>query len=198
MRVFISGPSGAGKSTIIRKLLESNNNLVLSVSYTTRDPRPGELNGKDYFFVSMEEFEEKIRTGAFLEYARVHDHFYGTSQDWVKEREKSGLDVLFDIDVQGVEQVKKKAPQGCFIFVVPPDMDTLKQRLSLRGTETTESMNLRLRNAMKELAYWKNYDYLVVNDDLERAVHEVSAIMVACRCRAENAIKTLEWLQEIA
>jgi len=197
VRVFISGPSGAGKSTIIRKLLALDDKLVLSVSYTTRGPRPEEVHGKDYFFVSREEFEDMIKKGAFLEYANVHGHLYGTSLDWVRQKEESGLDVLFDIDVQGVEQVKAKAPQGCFIFIVPPGMDTLKERLGSRGTETPESMKLRLRNAIKELAYWKNYDYLVVNDDLDRAVREVSSIITAFRCKAENAIKALGWLQEI-
>lgn len=197
MRIFISGPSGVGKSSIISELLRRNKSLILSVSYTTRPKRAGEVDGKDYFFISRQAFEDMKERGVFLEWAIVHDHFYGTSLPWVKAQENQGHSLLFDIDVQGVMNIQKKEGIGCFIFIVPPNLEELSRRLQRRGTEISEDFALRLSNASTELRCWRNYDYLVVNDILEVAINEVESIIHAYRCSRDEAIKGLKWLAEI-
>ncbi|MCD6571248.1 MAG: guanylate kinase [Deltaproteobacteria bacterium] len=197
MRIFISGPSGVGKSTIIRELLKRNKDLILSVSYTTRPPRPREVDGKDYFFISRQAFKDMQQKQMFLECACVHDHLYGTSLPWVKTKEDQGFSVLFDIDVQGVMMVKKSSDIGCFIFIVPPSLEELSKRLQKRGTEASKDFTLRLKNATTELGYWENYDYIVVNDKLERAIDDAQSIINAYRCSRKQAIKGLKWLREI-
>jgi guanylate kinase len=198
VRIFISGPSGVGKSTIIKDILKKNPEIVLSISYTTRPPRIGEMDGIDYFFVTKESFEEMIRTDSFLEWARVHDHLYGTSLAWIESKEQDGLHILFDIDVQGVMQAKQKGSAGCFIFLIPPDMDELAKRLSSRGTEDHQSVALRLENAKRELKNWNMYDYLVVNDSLEKAIEDISTIIKAYRSSKDVVMKELPWLRTIA
>ncbi|MCE5276015.1 MAG: guanylate kinase [Deltaproteobacteria bacterium] len=198
MRIFISGPSGVGKSSVIKEILKRKPDTVLSVSYTTRAPRPGEHDGTDYFFVSRDTFEEMIEKGSFLEWANVHGHLYGTSLAWVESREADGFNVLFDIDVQGVIQAKAQGSKGCFIFLVPPDMEELSRRLNGRGTEDTRQLALRLENARHELTYWTIYDYLVVNDSLEKTIEDVSTIMEAQGLLKEEVIRKLPWLSTIA
>jgi len=197
VRIFISGPSGVGKSTIINEILKKNPDIVLSVSYTTRAPRKGERDGIDYFFVSRESFEEMIKSNTFLEWAHVHSHLYGTSMQWIQAKEQEGFHILFDIDVQGVMQAKKKKSTGCFIFIIPPNMDELAKRLSGRDTEDQQALKLRLENAKKELKHWNMYDYLVVNDSLRKTILNVSTIIDAYRSSKEVVIGELPWLRTI-
>jgi guanylate kinase len=197
VRIFISGPSGVGKSSLIKEILKRNPDILLSVSYTTRPARQGEHDGTDYFFVSRKTFEEMIEKGSFMEWANVHGQLYGTSLEWVESRERDGFHILFDIDVQGVIQAKAKDTTGFFIFIVPPDMETLSKRLGGRGTEDIQQMALRLENARHELAYWNIYDYLVVNDTLEKTIADISTIIAAQRSSRDEAIGALPWLSTI-
>ncbi|MGC9324962.1 MAG: guanylate kinase [Desulfomonilia bacterium] len=197
MRIFISGPSGVGKSTIITEVIKKHPDLVLSISYTTRSPRPGERDGREYFFVSRQVFEDMRVSGTFLEWANVHGQLYGTSLEWVEDREREGLNVLFDIDVQGVTQAQEKGSPGHFILIVPPELGELTRRLEHRGTEDRESLSTRIENAKKELMNWEKYDYLVVNDTLEHAVDTIHTIVQACRNETREVIRRLPWITRI-
>ena len=198
MRIFVSGPSGVGKSTIIKEIVKRKTDIVLSVSYTTRPPRPGEQDGIDYFFISRPVFERMIRSDAFLEWAQVHENLYGTSLAWIEREERQGHHVLFDIDVQGVIQAKEKGSPGCFILILPPSMDELERRLSERGTEDPQALILRTQNAKNELSNWALYDYLVVNESLEQCIDDIATIIDAYRSSREVVIGELPWLKAIA
>ena len=199
-RLFvISGPSGAGKGTICKKLLESVD-ISISTSMTTRAPRPGEIDGKDYYFVTVDEFEEKIAHGGMLEYARVFDNIYGTPKDMVIKQLERGRDVILEIDVQGGLQIKKKMPeQAVLVFVLPPDLTTLRQRIIDRGTETEEVIDKRFNEAINEIKLIGEYDYYVVNDELDDAVYDLKAIIMAERRRVPNKIMPIvrEYEKEI-
>lgn len=173
----ISGPSGAGKSTIVRELLKSAPDLVLSVSVTSRKPRPGEVDGRDYFFVTEEEFRKKINEDYFLEWAEVHGSFYGTPRDFVLDCLNRNSSVILEIDVQGAIQVKEKFPEAVLIFIEPPDFEELERRLKERSTDDEETIRLRLQNAAYEMALSKYYNYRVVNDDLKKTVEEILKII---------------------
>ncbi len=175
----LSGPSGAGKGTICKKLLEETDKLDLSVSMTTRKPRVGEIEGISYFFTEKDKFQEHIKNGNLLEYAQVYGNYYGTPKAPVLDKLSRGIDVILEIDMQGALKVKESYPDGVFIFILPPSMAELRKRLTGRGTETAEAIELRLGEALKELSYIDKYDYCVVNGVLEEAVARVKAIVVA-------------------
>jgi guanylate kinase len=177
--VVISAPSGTGKSTIAARLIAERPSAGLSISCTTRAPRPGEKEGEHYFFTTFDEFKRKIEAGEFLEWAIVHGHYYGTPLKALETQLDRGRDVILTIDPQGALSVKRIYPAGIFIFAVPPSWDVLMKRLYKRATDDQKSMDLRIANARKELAYLGHYDYLVVNDDLETAVGNVAAIITA-------------------
>lgn len=183
----ISAPSGAGKTTLIREILRRISGLSYSISYTTRPPRPGEVDGKDYHFVTEEEFMEMAREGKFVEWARVHGALYGTPKENLYPG--PGTDVLLDIDPQGAKQVKELRPDAVLIFIVPPSMDELERRLRERKKDSEEDIRRRLSNARKELDQVGLYDYIVVNDELENALQYLSSIILAERCKTERVLK---------
>ncbi|NVF10580.1 guanylate kinase [Anaerococcus sp. AGMB00486] len=177
--LVISGPSGVGKGTVLHDLMNTQKNLVYSVSVTTRKQRPGEIEGVSYFFKSHDEFEKMINEDKFLEYAKVHNNYYGTPKDFVEEKINEGKIVILEIDVQGALNVKKNTDNGVFIFLAPPSLSELKNRIVNRGTETTKDIKLRMNNAKKELSHINEYDYLVVNDHLNSAINLVNEIINA-------------------
>jgi guanylate kinase len=193
---IVSGPSGSGKSTLVLKMLEVPGTMF-SISCTTRPPRGTESSGKWYDFVSEEEFDRRANHGEFLEYARVFGrHWYGTPRQSVEEAKRKGLDLVLEIDVQGAEQVKKELPAAVAIFILPPAREELERRLRARGQDSEEAIKGRLARAQQEMQRYTEYDFLVVNDDVERAGREVQAITVGARCLrsclSERARKILE------
>lgn len=187
--IVLSGPSGVGKGTICRKFLNRYTDVQYSVSATTRKPRQGEVNGKEYFFYSHEEFQKIIQAGQFLEWAKVYDNYYGTPLKYVENLLSQGKDCILEIDVQGAMQVKQKMPQGIFIFFLPPSLDELARRLTGRGTEKPAEIKKRIGQAEYEMAQIKDYDYLVINDEINNTVETVRAIIVAERCRIRRMCK---------
>lgn len=186
--LVVSAPSGAGKTTLCRLLIERLS-FRFSVSHTTRRPRPGEVHGRDYYFVSRQEFETLVREGAFLEWAEVHGNLYGTSMAEVERALSGEEDLLLDIDVQGASQVKRKlGGQAVFVFIMPPSLEELERRLRSRGTEDEETLARRLARAREEIAYAPWFDYVVVNDQVERAFSDLVAIIRAERCRPARAL----------
>lgn len=183
--VVISGPSGAGKGTICKALLEKND-FWLSVSATTRSPRVGEVDGVNYFFLNKEEFQNRIKNEGFLEYAEVYGNYYGTPKDSVLSAIDIGKDVVLEIDIQGALKVKETYPEGVFIFILPPSMKELRQRIINRGSETEESLMTRFKAAYKEINYVSKYNYAVVNDTVEEALKKIEGIVIAERCRVDR------------
>ena len=183
MRIFISGPSGVGKSTIIREILERNGDIVLSVSYTTRPPRPGEVDGRDYRFVGKEEFLRLRDGGELLEWAEVHGNYYGTSRTWIETQLQQDRDVLLEIDWQGARQVRRMFPHAVSIFILPPSLEALEARLRGRGTDSEATIARRLAAAREEMRHVEEFDYVIINDRLERAIDELTAVVRAARLR---------------
>jgi guanylate kinase len=182
--IVISGPSGAGKSTVVFKAIEGRSNVCFSTSVTTRKPRPNEVDGKEYFFVDLDRFKEMVENDELLEHAEYVANSYGTPRAYVEQMLNEGLDVILDIEVQGARQVNEKMPDAVKIFIIPPSMAELRKRLENRGTDTARAIEARLMRARQEYAEADFYDYIIVNDNAEKAAEELSAIMTAERCRA--------------
>ena len=182
--LVLSGPSGAGKGTICQKLRENRNDLSYSVSATTRAPRKGEVDGKDYFFLTIDRFKEMIANDEMLEYAEIYGNYYGTPRSYVMNILDQGRDVVLEIDPQGALQIKKRFPDAVFVFIVPPSLDELTKRIYKRGTDSEEVIKRRLSAATSELAYASKYDYILVDDEVEEASKAVSSIIDAERNRA--------------
>ena len=174
----ISGPSGAGKSTVVFKALEGRDDICFSVSATTRKPRPGEVDGREYFFITKEKFEQMIAENAFIEYAQYVENYYGTPRAYVEDRLNAGQDVILEIEVQGAMLVKKQYPDAVTIFVAPPSAKELKRRLTGRGTETAEVIEGRMKRAAEEAKLMGFYDYLLINDDLQESTDQLHELIV--------------------
>ncbi len=180
---IISAPSGAGKTSLVKSLLENMRQLTVSVSHTTRTMRDGEEHGKDYFFVRVDEFKKMIERQAFLEYAQVFDNFYGTSKQSVCENLENGIDVILEIDWQGAQQIRTMMPNCQSIFILPPSVEVLQQRLEGRGQDSEEIIARRMRDAVTEMSHHHEFDYLVVNDDFEQALMELQSIILSHRLK---------------
>lgn len=189
--IVLSGPSGVGKSTVIAELFAQRSNIYFSVSYTTRQPRVGEQDGVNYNFVSREEFERMIADDELLEYAEYVDNYYGTSMKLIQEKLDAGIDVLLDIEVQGAAKVRARCPDALFIFIIPPSFEELSRRLHRRNTNSEEVIAGRLAKARQEFREIPKYDYLVINDKVANAVHEIEAILTAAECRVNSRSRML-------
>lgn len=189
--IVVSGPSGAGKGTICKELISRDESVMVSVSATTRAPRHGEVAGISYHYLSRDQFEDMIDSDGFLEHAKVYDNYYGTPKKFVIDHIVNGDNVLLEIDIQGALQVKKKYPEGIFVFILPPSMKELKSRIVGRGSETPESLEKRLSSAYSEIEYIKNYDYFIVNDKVDHATDILQSIILAEKCRVAADIEQI-------
>jgi guanylate kinase len=189
--IVVSGPSGAGKGTICKEVLSRRDDIFVSTSATTREPRKGEIEGISYFFMTHEVFERKIEEDAFIEYAEVYKNLYGTPKDTVLEKLNKGENILLEIDIQGALQVKKRYPEGVFIFILPPSMQELKNRIIGRGSETPESLERRFSSAYEELDFVNQYDYYIINDQVKQAATLMESIIDAERCKVIEDIEDI-------
>ncbi|MCW8091109.1 guanylate kinase [Alteromonas sp. ASW11-130] len=200
---ILAAPSGAGKSSLIKALLEKHDGcadypLQVSVSHTTRQPRPGEVDGIHYHFVSREQFETLIEQGVFFEYAEVFGNYYGTSRVTIEQTLHRGVDVFLDIDWQGARQVKKILPDACSIFILPPSVATLRERLSKRGQDSAEVIESRMNEAVAEMSHFGEFDYILINDDFSTALSELEALVCAQRLRTQKqALRNVDLLSQL-
>lgn len=188
--IIVSGPSGCGKDTIVREVLRTNKDTWLSISCTSRSPRPGEIDGKDYYFLTKDEFIEKIDQGNFLEFAEYAGNYYGTPKDVIESKLDAGIDVILVIEIQGALKVKEKLPETIFIFILPPSMRELKRRLDGRNTETKEAMLKRFQTAYKEINTVNKYNYVVINEVVEDAAKKINAILLSEKSRVDRIEET--------
>ena len=196
--MILSGPAGVGKGTVCKALRERMPDLVYSVSATTRSPRPGEVEGVNYFFRTKQEFQRMIEQDELLEWAEYVGNYYGTPRAFVESMLDSGRDVILEIEVQGALQVKRKFPQGTFLFLAPPDLEELRNRIVGRGTESEETIRKRMEVARSEIEMMDHYDYVVVNDEIERACDRIQAIITAEHLKKERQVhKYRKWLKEV-
>ncbi len=186
--LIVSSPSGAGKTTLCHKLLDQFTDVRFSVSHTTRPPRPNEVDGKDYHFVAEETFDRMVEDELFIEWAHVHGNRYGTSHSEIRSAFTQGFDLIFDVDYQGANQIMAQYSNAIGVFVLPPSIDELKRRLSSRGTETPASLDRRFKAALDEIAHHEEFDYLLVNDEVEDAYDQLRAILLAERMRKERTV----------
>ncbi|KZU30700.1 Guanylate kinase [Lactiplantibacillus plantarum] len=193
MLIVLSGPSGVGKGTVRKEIFDSDDNdFQYSVSMTTRQMRPGEVDGKDYYFVSKEEFEDEIKSGGMLEYAKYVDNYYGTPLKYIKQSLVAGKDVFLEIEVNGAMQVREKMPDGVFIFLTPPDLMELKHRIIGRGTDDMSVINKRMAKAVDEIKMMRNYDYAVINDEVPLAAERIKAIIRSERFSVKRVMPEYE------
>lgn len=181
---IVAAPSGAGKTTLVRLLLENDPGIRLSISSTTRAPRPGEEDGREYHFVEVADFVDRVGRGEFLEWAEVHGNYYGTARHWVEAEVNAGRDILLEIDWQGAQQVRKVFPQAVGMFILPPSIEALEDRLSGRGTDSAATIARRIAAAREEMRHVDEFDYVIINDDLQRALGDM--ISVVCASRLET------------
>ena len=196
--IVFSGPSGVGKGTILAQYMAARENICYSVSATTRSPRPGEVDGQQYFFLTKERFEEMIAAGQMLEYAQYSGNYYGTPKQFVEDKLAAGVDVVLEIEVQGAAKVRQACPEALFVFVLPPSFEELRSRLTGRGTEDAATVQKRLDAALGELRQAGTYDYVIVNDDLDRAVKDLSTVVQAARCSVKFQKNLIEEVLEHA
>ncbi|MDQ3801150.1 MAG: guanylate kinase [Acidobacteriota bacterium] len=198
---IITSPSGGGKGTLIREVLRTVTKVGYSVSFTTRGQRVGEEHGKHYYFVSREEFEKRAAEGEFLEWANVHGNLYGTSRAQVESELNLGRDIILEIDVQGAENVKKVAPEAIGVFILPPSFEVLRERLTARQTESEADLRVRLQNSKTEVGRWREFDYVIINDEINRASQDLAAVFLAERLKrgrqAENIEKIIKTFENL-
>ena len=191
----VSGFSGAGKGTLMKALLQKYDNYALSISATTRSPREGEADGREYFFLTEEAFEEKIRKNELIEYARYVNHYYGTPRNYVEQKMAEGKDVILEIEIQGALKVKEQYPDAILLFVMPPNALTLKSRLTGRGTETEEVIDARLKRAADEAEGIEAYDYILINDDLDACVEQMHYLIQGQHCRVSQNLELIQQMR---
>ncbi len=192
----VSAPSGAGKSTLVQRLVRSVPDLIFSISFTTRKPRPGEVDGRDYFYIADDRFDAMVRDGGFVEWVQVYGHRYGTGRDWLNEMLATGQDVLLDIETTGALNLRKAIPEARMIFILPPSADSLEQRLRSRGKDSDEQIAIRMRHARHEMELYPAYDYLVMNDDLELAYRQFESVILATRASRERMAPAAQCILE--
>jgi len=191
---IISAPSGAGKTSLVKRLIDETDQLMVSVSHTTRKPRAGEVDGKDYFFVDVSTFQQMIAADAFLEHAQVFDNFYGTAQQTVQNYLLQGIDVILEIDWQGARQVRRMLPDSLSIFILPPSISVLRQRLQNRAQDSAEVVERRMRDAVAEMSHYAEFDYLLVNDDFQLALQQLKSIILSHRLLQNRQQQQLQQL----
>ncbi len=195
--VVISGPSGSGKGTICKRLIDEIENINVSVSATTRKPRVGEIEGKNYFFIDEDEFVRRINNDEFLEHALVYGNYYGTPKKTVLKQIEEGKDIILEIDIQGALKVKENYPKGVFIFILPPSLEELKNRIEGRGTDSKEVIHRRLKSAYDELNYAFQYDYVVLNDEVDYAVEKIKEIISAEKNKSARNQALIKKIKEV-